>query len=286
MRDAGRPILTSRNLRQNIGLYGGAIGATYYARFNRKPPWSFPKTALYATLGSVAGLALSSVVVAGSLYRSFGSFKDNDRFKVAVEHLRESRAREMGVTLPPRPGSGPGSGRGETDGSFSWPQQGSSSNADGSKHFLSQNSSVDFVTTSNSSANFTGTYDQPDQNQQLREDQSQSRWADIRAANNSAKSSTWDRIRESQQKAEIEARRGGASSSNTGSAPVSSQSASNSTSYPSQPPTRRPQPPNSQGDNGVEVLDKEKFEALLNAERNFGLEQDRKNGAGNQSRWS
>jgi len=245
-------------LYRNIGLYGGAGAAAWYARFNRKPPWSFPKTAFFATVGSIGGLALSSVAVAASLYRSFEGFQDNQRFKQAIDNLRAGRAAAQGVLVPKAPHRSQG-----TDaeaGSTSWAQ----STGDGT------------------------TYDAPPEGQHVVAQNS--RWADIRAANNTAKTSTWDRIREQRSKAD-------SPSSSPSSPPSTTQSTTANPFFSGipVPPTPTPRKPTSSApakklgagiegklDSGGEAPDKEAFDALLEAERNFGQDQDKKP----QSRWS
>lgn len=130
-----------------------------------------------------------------------------------------------------------------------------------------------------------GTYDAPPEGQPVAA--SNSRWADIRAANNTAKTSTWDSIREQRAKAD---------------SPPSPPQSSTTQSTPANPffsgipvpPTPTPRKPTSsvpvklgtgvEGklESGGEVLDKDAFDALLEAERNFGQDQDKKP----QSRWS
>jgi hypothetical protein len=105
-----------------------------------------------------------------------------------------------------------------------------------------------------------------------------SRWADIRAANNTAKTSTWDRIREQRARADMPP-----SSSPAQSAPANPFFSG--IPVPSSTP-RRPAAsvPNRKPGTGVEgelessgeVLDKDAFDALLEAERNFGMDQDKK----------
>lgn len=101
-----------------------------------QPPWSFPKTAFFASVGSLAGLAFSSIAVAASLYSSFSTFQNKDRFKEAIENLREGRAAEQSGPFPNAPHrvtQRPRSQDSAADsGSSSWPQQGTAATADGS----------------------------------------------------------------------------------------------------------------------------------------------------------
>ena len=131
-----------------------------------------------------------------------------------------------------------------------------------------------------------GTYDAPPEGQPVAAPNS--RWADIRAANNTAKTSTWDRIRDQRAKAD-----------NPPSSPPSSTTQStpgnpffNGIPVPPTPTPRQPTPSapvkklgtgfEGKLESGGEVLDKEAFDALLEAERNFGQDQEKKP----QSRWS
>ncbi|KAF8337465.1 uncharacterized protein EI90DRAFT_3287070 [Cantharellus anzutake] len=87
------------------------------------------------------------------------------------------------------------------------------------------------------------------------------RWANIRAARGTAKHSTWDAIRERSMK--------------------SNMPPPNSTS-PGASKTNAPSLPSSMNrDSNTEVSEREKFDALLDAERNFGQDQD----AWKESRW-
>ncbi|KAF8307700.1 hypothetical protein DL93DRAFT_2087822 [Clavulina sp. PMI_390] len=265
---------------RNIGLYGGATAAAYYARFNRKPPWSFPKSAFFAGVSSIAGLALSSVAVAASLYKSFANFQDKDRFKLAIENLRAGRAAQQGLPWPP-----PMRGSPQPAGQF------------GAESSAQSNSGW------SSTANVDGSsYDTPDASSSSEASSDpNSRWNEIRAANNAARTSTWDRIREARAKADLPNQQPSSSSGYP--------STSTPSSYP--PPPQPPAPAKGAGSDalfsgipmprpnpaagprrtsgvegelgaGTEVMDKEKFEALLDAERNFGQEQQKKE----QSRWS
>ena len=226
-------------------------------------------------MGSIGGLALSSVVIAASLYRSFESFQANERFKQAIDNLRAGRAFAQGIPVPNAPQK---SGRANVEGeSTPWAQ----SSGDGSEF-----TTATYISDSVRSIACIGTYDAPSEGQPVTA--SASRWADIRAANNSAKTSTWDRIREQRAKADNPS--SASPSSVTPSAPANPFFSG--IPVPSTPISRKQPaafPPNKKPGTGIEgelessgeVLDKKSFETLLEAERSFGVDQDKK-----PSRWS
>lgn len=250
---------------QNTGLYGGAAAAAWYARFNRKPPWSFPRTAFFATVGSIGGLALSSVAVAVSLYRSFEGFQDNARFKQAIENLRAGRAVTQGIPVPHMPNRADVGTE-----STPWAQ----STGDGSE--LLRRASSPFIVIHSVSLH-VDPYEAPSEGQPVAA--SNSRWADIRAANNTAKTSTWDRIREQQAKANMPP----SSSPPSAVQPTPANPLFSGIPVPSSTPSKKPGAGvEGELESNGEVLDKDAFDALLEAERNFGMGQDKKQ----QTRWS
>lgn len=126
------------------------------------------------------------------------------------------------------------------------------------------------------SVSTVGSYDSPEEARINPGDGSNSRWDDIRAVNKTSRNSTWDKIREVRQKSDMQNQNQDQDSdSNGSSAPSSMRPTAVS-------PPFNPSYPNRSSDSSTgrstspesEDSEQEKFNALLEAERKYGHEQD------------
>ncbi|KAF9515596.1 hypothetical protein BS47DRAFT_1484424 [Hydnum rufescens UP504] len=203
-----------------------------YGRLYRKPPWPIWRTFGLSAVGGIAGLGISSVVALRILFKAPNKLENQERFKVAVKALREDATRRPGMRGPPQrrsPEPLKESGDDPVPGA-SWPDsQMTTSSPDNTGHQESE----------------------------------RSKWDEIRKAQGVTNTSSWDRLREERQKADMKA------SSSNGPVPAS-------------PPG--PGQQTVMSDAEKEMTEQERFDALLETERKLGEEQ--KGASGGFSRWN
>jgi hypothetical protein len=165
-----------------IGLVLGAAGPAVYGRLYRRPPLPFARTLLLASLGSFTLTSVGTFIKIRSFVAGLNQMEDKDRFAGAVKGMAEEmlKRRGMNISLETRGQNDAGKvSREVIDGESTTLADG----WDGGGNGTGQENNSDM-------RNVNGTA-------------SSSRWDQIRAAQQTAKPTSWDIIRQTHEKEQM-----------------------------------------------------------------------------------